>query len=97
MSEIKILKNGPADYQACINRIEDKFKELNSLEAGLIKKLEAKDWQGNTRDKCETMLNLTVEYKKKIKEILYEMNQKEQELLKNVNNFTTNSNAVKAL
>jgi hypothetical protein len=97
MSEIKILKNGPVDYQTCVNKIENKFKELSRLEAGLYKRLEAKEWLGETRDKCEIILKLTVEYKKKIEEILNEMNQKEQELQKNVNNFTYNSNAVKSL
>lgn len=97
MAEIKVLKNGLTDYKVCAKKIEDKFTELNHLESSLSNRLRDTEWQGKTRDKCEIMLNLTTTYKKKIKEILDEMNQKEHELQQNVTDFTWKSDAVKSL
>lgn len=97
MSEIKVIKNGLTDYKACVKKIEDKFIELEQLESSLRKRLQNKEWQGKSRDKCEIMLTLTATYKRKIKEILDEMDRKEQELQQNVSDFTWKSAAVKSL
>lgn len=97
MSEIKIVKNGLDDYRVCVKKVEDKFIELNNIEISLRNRLAEKDWQGMTRDKCEIILTLTSEYKKKIKEILDEMNQQEQELKQNVTTFAWKSSVVRSL
>lgn len=97
MSEIKVIKNGLTDYKACVKKVEDKFNELDQLESSLRKRLQNKEWQGKSRDKCEIMLTLTAAYKRKIKEILDEMDRKEQELQQNVSDFTWKSAAVKSL
>lgn len=97
MSEIKVIKNGLTDYKACVKKVEDKFSELEQVESSLRKRLQNKEWQGKSRDKCEIMLILTAAYKRKIKEILDEMDRKEQELQQNVSDFTWKSAAVKSL
>lgn len=97
MSEIKVIKNGLTDYKACVKKVEDKFSELEQVESSLRKRLQNKEWQGKSRDKCEIMLTLTATYKRKIKEILDEMDRKEQELQQNVSDFTWKSAAVKSL
>lgn len=97
MSEIKVIKNGLTDYKVCVKKVEDKFNELEQLESSLRKRLQSKEWQGKSRDKCEIMLTLTATYKRKIKEILDEMDRKELELQQNVSDFTWKSAAVKSL
>lgn len=97
MTEIKILKEGLTDYEDCAKKIANKFLELENVEYGLSKNITEKKWQGFTRDKCELILTLTKIYRTKIQELMEEMNQKEQELKKNVDTFSIQSSAVKSL
>jgi hypothetical protein len=97
MSEIKILQEGLTDYEESVKKISNKFIDLNNLEYNMGKKLTEKHWQGVTRDKCELLLTLTQIYRKKIQELMVEMNQKELELKQNIDTFSTQSSAIKSL
>lgn len=97
MLEIKILKDGLSDYELCVTKITDLFDKIDKLEFSLRSKLAQKEWQGKSKDKCETILSLTTEYKKNIKEILEQMNAKELELKHNTIDYVVNSAVVKSL
>jgi hypothetical protein len=97
MLEIKILKDGLSDYELCVTKITDLFDKIDKLEFSLRSKLAQKEWQGKSKDKCETILSLTTEYKKNIKEILEQLNAKELELKHNAIDYVVNSTVVKSL
>ncbi len=97
MLEIKVLKDGLSDYELCVTKITELFHKIDNEEMNLQNKLAHKEWQGKSKDKCETILSLTTEYKKNIKEILEQMNAKELELKHNTIDYVVNSAVVKSL